>query len=210
MQPGRREDAMQSEPATADDLPSVLHHACAEMRRRLLAGEDCQAEQFLAAHPALASNPDTTLAVIRAEWLARHDAGRQLAPRTMAQAVPCLERPVRRLVRREHSAARQHGRRRRHRTGGRPRHGSARPGAVPEPSPPARADWPGRYGHCLPRLGSVLKRHVALKKIRAGVLADEGEVERFYRECAGGSELRHPNVVPIYGLGLHQERTASP
>jgi serine/threonine-protein kinase len=50
----------------------------------------------------------------------------------------------------------------------------------------------------------VLKRHVALKKIRSGVLAGEAEVERFYREARAAAQLQHPNVVPIHGMGMHQ------
>jgi serine/threonine-protein kinase len=49
----------------------------------------------------------------------------------------------------------------------------------------------------------VLGRLVALKMIRSGALAGPEEVERFYREARAAARLRHPNVVPIHGLGLH-------
>src|SRR5262245_46415209 len=60
---------------TADDPDAVLRRARAELRRRLVAGEPCGAEQFLAAYPVLASHPERAIALICAEWHARRDLG---------------------------------------------------------------------------------------------------------------------------------------
>jgi serine/threonine-protein kinase len=45
---------------------------------------------------------------------------------------------------------------------------------------------------------------VALKVIRAGGLASAKQVRCFYREARAAAGLRHPNIVPIYGMGLHE------
>src|SRR5439155_9787695 len=63
------------DPATAEDPQRRLRRACAELERRLRAGEDCRAEQFLEAYPGLASDPDSALELIRAEWLVRKALG---------------------------------------------------------------------------------------------------------------------------------------
>ena len=195
---------MQPEPATAADLESVLRHACDELRRRLLAGEDCRAEQFLAAYPSLASDPDAALTVIRAEWLARHDAGRQLPPEQWQARFPAWSDQFSSWLPGEappqHSTA----------------DGAVTVAVADSPTGPTTPTQSldhhllqeqigqGGMGTVYRAWDPVLKRHVALKKIRAGVLADEGEVARFYREARAAAQLHHPNVVPIHGMGLHQ------
>ena len=48
-----------------------------------------------------------------------------------------------------------------------------------------------------------LNRDVALKMIRAGVLAGPDEVERFLREAEAAANLQHPNIVAIHEVGEH-------
>ncbi|MEQ8786980.1 MAG: protein kinase [Pirellulaceae bacterium] len=49
----------------------------------------------------------------------------------------------------------------------------------------------------------TLGRDVALKVILSGRLADEADVERFQREARAAGRLRHPNIVPVHEIGLH-------
>lgn len=46
-----------------------------------------------------------------------------------------------------------------------------------------------------------LQRAVAVKMIRSGVFADEGEVKRFFAEARAAARLHHPNIVGVYHFG---------
>jgi TRAP transporter TAXI family solute receptor len=46
-----------------------------------------------------------------------------------------------------------------------------------------------------------LERRVAIKMIRAGCLAGESEIERFYTEARSAARLDHPNIVSVYQCG---------
>jgi serine/threonine-protein kinase len=49
-----------------------------------------------------------------------------------------------------------------------------------------------------------LDRLVALKMIRAGILAGPEEVERFGREARAAARLNHPHIIPVHDVGQHE------
>jgi predicted Ser/Thr protein kinase len=49
-----------------------------------------------------------------------------------------------------------------------------------------------------------LRRHVALKVLRFGVVADEEAMKRFRREAETVASLHHTNIVPIFAIGCER------
>src|SRR5437763_1480742 len=51
---------------------------------------------------------------------------------------------------------------------------------------------------------TVLRREVALKRVRSEALGEGEEVERFHREAQAAARLRHPHLVPLLEFGEHE------
>jgi serine/threonine protein kinase len=50
-----------------------------------------------------------------------------------------------------------------------------------------------------------LERRVALKVLPAGLLVEEKSLARFRREAKVAARIRHPNIVPVYELGVEAD-----
>ena len=50
-----------------------------------------------------------------------------------------------------------------------------------------------------------MDRRVALKTLPTGVAADARAVARFIREARVAGRLNHPNIVPVYGMGVKEQ-----
>src|SRR5438046_2063139 len=191
--------------AITDEARSLLQFACAELERRLRAGEDCCAEQLLADYPGLASDPERAVDLVQAEWFARKALGRSGPPEDWFARFPQWRESLQRWLDRNA-----------------PLPGSTADSerTVPASSPlPRRPDVPlpeqrfdlevrdeighGGMGVVYRAWDPTLKREVALKKIRTGALATPEQVHRFYREARAAAQLQHPHILPIHGMGLH-------
>lgn len=62
----------------------------------------------------------------------------------------------------------------------------------------------GAMGVVYKAIQETLDRPVALKMIAAGEAARGKEIKRFLREAAAVARLRHPNIVTIYELDVHE------
>jgi serine/threonine protein kinase/Flp pilus assembly protein TadD len=64
----------------------------------------------------------------------------------------------------------------------------------------------GSFGEVYRAFDPVLQRHVALKLLLPGRLDRDDEVTALLREARAIARVRHPNVVPIYGVDRHDGR----
>ena len=72
----------------------AVRRACDELSRRLRSGLACEAEEFLAADPAIGSDADAVLELLYTEFIVREQLGEQPRPPGMARPVPTLARGV--------------------------------------------------------------------------------------------------------------------
>jgi serine/threonine-protein kinase len=186
--------------AAANDSRRLLRFACAELKQQLLAGRPATAEAFLAKHPALASDPDLALALVRAEWQLRRELGPPPSLEEYCARFPAWSDRLHDLLGGTATAP-----------------GAAAPAdtvayAPPGPPGPGGVSLPGRYalqgeldhggmGVVYRAHDAWLERDVALKVIRAGAEARPEEVERFFREARAAAALDHPNIVRILDIG---------
>ncbi len=192
--------------APQEDAERLLRRACAELERRLRAGEGCRAEEFFAADPALAGREEGALDLLWAEYLTRAELGQQALRDEFFARFPRWRRQLREHFH-FHEWLREHA-----------PTDSARPTtparAAGPGGAPVRGDWPDRY-EVLGEIGRggmgvvykardrTLNRWVALKTLRGGDGAGPQELQRFRVEAEAAARLQHPNIVQIYEVGDH-------
>jgi serine/threonine protein kinase/tetratricopeptide (TPR) repeat protein len=200
---------MDTEPASDEMLARQVAQACHDLERRLVAGESCAAEEWLAACPALAARPEYALELIYAEFVVRGRLGQQPSEEEWYNRFPQWRADLRQLFQV-------------HRLAGAEQEDSGTVIDPPDTSPRARSGLPpgSRIGNyeLLAEIGRGgmgvvyrarqlgLNRTVALKMILAGDLAGQDEVRRFLREAEAIAQLQHPHIVQIYEVGEHQGR----
>src|SRR5262245_29485913 len=81
---------MLSHPARAADS-QTLARACAELRRRLEAGEDCRSEEYFSNYPELASDVDCALQIAMTEFRGRRDRGQSPSLAEWCRRFPHLQ-----------------------------------------------------------------------------------------------------------------------
>ena len=64
----------------------------------------------------------------------------------------------------------------------------------------------GSFGEVYRAFDPTLQRHVALKLLLPSRLNRDEEVSALLREARAIARVRHPNVVPIYGVDQHDGR----
>jgi hypothetical protein len=194
----------------ADGPAEQLLHACLELRRRLDSGEDCRAEELLAAFPALAGSAEHAVDLVWTEFLVRRQRGETVSPETWLARFPQWRDHLKRQFR---------------------SHGLLPSGSTSDeslmPTPDSFAsgtdtgpDEPVQVAERYQLLGELgrggmgvvykardrlLDRVVALKRIRSGPGAHAEEVRRFFREARALARLRHPHIVPVHDIGADSD-----
>jgi WD40 repeat protein/serine/threonine protein kinase len=185
-----------------------LHHACAELRARIRAGESWRVEDILTSHSTLAANDEAILELIHAEVSTRSDLGERPTldewqdrfPRLIARMEEIVE--LRGVFGTEMPTLSDCT------------VGQREPVGI-DNSPEARPPRIGNY-QILEEIGrggmgvvykarqTTLSRIVALKMILAGEHAGLRERSRLRNEAEAAAQLLHPNVVQIFEIGEHE------
>jgi hypothetical protein len=192
--------------SAADGHPEEhFRRARDDLRRRLLSGEPCSAEDYLKASPELASHPTWALELIYTEYAIRLDLGQHPSPVEWCARFPAWKEALERrmLQPTPPDLAGVAG----------VATVAETPAAQPSHGPPPEAQRRfGRYA-LLKEIGRggmgivyrahdpELDRIVALKVVRAGLLVQGEHMERFYREARAAAKLEHPNIIQIHDVG---------
>src|SRR5262245_44882724 len=81
----------------ASTAAAHLSGACAELERRLTAGDDYRSEQVFESHPELALNNEVAIEVIYTEFVTRDQLGQRPSPDEFLGRFPLLRTPLEQL-----------------------------------------------------------------------------------------------------------------
>jgi serine/threonine-protein kinase len=195
------------------DADELLRKAATELRRHLETDPDGRAETVLNAYPSLASDPQRALQLIVLEFQLRRQLGQDPQPSDWYARFPQWTEQLRSRLE-EAPAGFDAATQATPAIATSPYEGGYRRKAVD-----VDVDVPvlgrheileeidrGGMGVVYRARDLVLDREVALKVIRSGTLASADEVRRFYREARAAAQLRHPHIVPIYGMGMYERQ----
>jgi hypothetical protein len=184
-----------------------LRQACAELSRRLRSGQECRAEEVASSFPSVASDPHHLLELVLTELETRRALGQSLRPEDWYARYPQWRERLWLWFAVENEVTEDRSPNTMATVAQNPLPASAE--AVPQKAL-------GRY-QLLGELGrggmgivyrardTILGRVVALKRIRAGVLAGAEAVERFYREARAAAQLKHPNIISLYDIDQQED-----
>ncbi|HJT79044.1 MAG TPA: serine/threonine-protein kinase, partial [Gemmataceae bacterium] len=183
---------------TDPDLERRLRDACAELDRRLRAGDPCRAEHFFAQSPLLACHEDHAVELIYTEFVAREELGHRPTAEEFSARFPYWAERLRRQFQ-LHELLRDGM--------------NAEP--LPEELPPAADAASVRLGgyrllDVIARGGcgvvyrawqQGLDRAVALKVLRPEWSCDVRARQGFCQEARVMAALRHPHIMPVHEIG---------
>jgi hypothetical protein len=198
---------MSAQMASASHQGLDVWNLCAELRQRLLAGEECHAETYLDSHPTLASDAEQAVNLIYVEFCTRQEMGQAPDPQEWLRRFPRWQDALERQFSVMGWIAR-------------PGDGLDLEATVDEDRPAVLgllSAFPplevggrigeGAMGMVFRAWDPVLAREVALKVLPLS-LAKGTHARRFVREARAMARLRHPHIVSVHRIGLYQDQPA--
>jgi serine/threonine protein kinase len=177
-----------------------LASACADLERRLTAGEDFRSEQVFEADPDLILDTEVAIEVIYTEYVTRDQLGQRPSPTDFIARFPQFRTALEQLFE-IHGAV---GRNRDSIAEGFDSLGQAvGPGRRVGNYELLEEIGRGGMGIVYKARQVGLDRLVALKMILSGVDAGPRERARFRAEAEAAARLQHPGIVQVFQVGEH-------